>query len=83
MSNYIGTDVSVGNLVALELFFKKIPSNNGIAFVVIQHLDLTHIGIMSGLLQRMRQMKVLQATDMLRIKPNSVYVIPLIKVCTF
>ena len=45
------------------------------AFVVIQHLDPIHVGIMPELLQRMTQMKVLQATDMLRIKPKSVYVI--------
>lgn len=46
------------------------------AFVVIQYLDPTHVGIMPELLQRMTQMKVLQATVILRIRPNLVYVIP-------
>ena len=46
------------------------------AFVVIQHLDPTHVGIMPELLQRVTAMKVVQATDRLKVKPNSVYVIP-------
>ena len=72
----IGIGVSAGGLEALELFFNNMPNNSGMAFVVIQHLDPTHAGIMPELLQRMTQMKVLQATDVLRVKPNSVYVIP-------
>jgi len=46
------------------------------AFVVIQHLDPTHTGIMPELLQRITTMKVLQSTDGLKVKPNYVYVIP-------
>ncbi|WP_052257208.1 chemotaxis protein CheB [Flavobacterium sp. AED] len=72
----IGIGASAGGLEALELFFEKMPNNSGMAFVVIQHLDPTHVGIMPELLQRMTQMKVLQATDTLKVKPNSVYVIP-------
>lgn len=52
------------------------PNGTGMAFVIIQHLDPTHVGIMPELLQRMTEMKVFQATDALKIKPNSVYVIP-------
>jgi two-component system, chemotaxis family, CheB/CheR fusion protein len=72
----IGIGASAGGLEALELFFKNMPNNCGMAFVVIQHLDPTHIGIMPELLQRMTQMKVLQATDALKVKPNHIYVIP-------
>ncbi len=46
------------------------------AFVVIQHLDPTHAGIMPELLQRTTLMKVIQVTDNLRVKPNHVYVLP-------
>ncbi|HEX9151323.1 MAG TPA: chemotaxis protein CheB, partial [Flavobacterium sp.] len=72
----IGIGASAGGLEALELFFKNMPNNSGMAFVVIQHLDPTHVGIMPELLQRMTQMKVLQATDALKVKPNHIYVIP-------
>ncbi|MEI8047746.1 MAG: chemotaxis protein CheB [Bacteroidota bacterium] len=72
----VGIGASAGGLEALEQFFTSTPKDTGMAFVVIQHLDPTHIGIMPELLQRSTQMKVLQVTDHLQIKPNQVYVIP-------
>ena len=72
----VGIGASAGGLEALELFFKNMPKDNGMAFVVIQHLDPTHIGIMPELLQRITSMKVFQASDQLEVRPNSVYVIP-------
>ncbi|MEI6175039.1 MAG: chemotaxis protein CheB [Bacteroidota bacterium] len=72
----VGIGASAGGLEALEQFFGNMPKDNGMAFVVIQHLDPTHVGIMPELLQRITQMKVFQATDSLKVKPNCVYVIP-------
>jgi two-component system CheB/CheR fusion protein len=72
----IGIGASAGGLEALEQFFENMPKDNGMGFVVIQHLDPNHVGIMPELLQRITTMKVLQATDQLKVKPNCVYVIP-------
>ncbi len=72
----VGIGASAGGLEALEQFFKNMPENNGMAFVVIQHLDPNHIGIMPELLQRITTMHVFQASDRLIMKPNCVYVIP-------
>ena len=72
----VGIGASAGGLEALEEFFGNMPDNNGMAFVVIQHLDPDHVGAMPELLQRYTGMKVLQATERLRIKPNHVYIIP-------
>lgn len=72
----VGIGASAGGLEALEQFFGNMPNNCGMAFVVIQHLDPTYVGIMPELLQRITSMKVLQATDRLKVKPNCVYVIP-------
>jgi two-component system CheB/CheR fusion protein len=72
----VGIGASAGGLEALEQFFKNMPVNNGMAFVVIQHLDPNHVGIMPELLQRITGMKVVQASDKLKVKPNCVYVIP-------
>jgi two-component system CheB/CheR fusion protein len=72
----VGIGASAGGLESLELFFGNMPKNNGMAFVVIQHLDPNHVGIMPELLQRMTPMKVFQASDHLKVKPNCVYVIP-------
>lgn len=72
----VGIGASAGGLEALELFFSNMPKDNGMAFVVIQHLDPNHVGIMPELLQRITPMKVYQASDNLKVKPNCVYVIP-------
>jgi two-component system CheB/CheR fusion protein len=72
----VGIGASAGGLEALEQFFENMPEDNGMAFVVIQHLDPTHVGIMPELLQRITPMKVFQASDRLKVKPDCVYVIP-------
>jgi len=72
----VGIGASAGGLEALEQFFQNVPKKCGIAFVVIQHLDPNHVGIMPELLQRTTEMKVVQVTDHLQIEPNHVYVIP-------
>ena len=46
------------------------------AFVIVQHLDPTHKGIMAELLQRATGMKVIQVKDRTRVRPDCVYVIP-------
>ncbi|MBU1101787.1 MAG: PAS domain-containing protein [Bacteroidetes bacterium] len=72
----VGIGASAGGLEALELFLKNVPEQSNMAFVVIQHLDPTHKGIMVELLQRNTKMKVMQTRDRTRVKPNCVYVIP-------
>ena len=72
----VGIGASAGGLEALEQFFSNMPKNTGMAFVVIQHLDPNHAGIMPELLQRITPMTVIQATDACKVKPNCVYVIP-------
>lgn len=72
----VGIGASAGGLEALEQFFMNMPGDTGMAFVVIQHLDPTHVGIMPELLQRTTLMKVVQVTDNLRVESNRVYVLP-------
>jgi two-component system CheB/CheR fusion protein len=72
----VGIGVSAGGLEALEQFFENMPHDNGMAFIVIQHLDPDHPSMMPELLQRITPMKVYQATDRLIVKPDHVYVIP-------
>ncbi|NLO01902.1 MAG: PAS domain-containing protein, partial [Bacteroidales bacterium] len=67
---------SAGGLEALDLFLKNVPDNSGMAYVVIQHLDPTQKGMLPELLQRISSMKVFQAKDLMKVKPDSVYVIP-------
>ncbi|MES2149525.1 MAG: chemotaxis protein CheB [Pseudomonadota bacterium] len=72
----VGIGASAGGLEALELFFSAVPANCGLGFVVVQHLDPHHKGILVELLQRATPMPVVQASDLLAVVPGHVYVIP-------
>ena len=72
----IGIGASAGGLEALEHFLSHVPTNSGMAFVIVQHLDPTRKGIMPELLQRTTTMKVIQVKDRTRVQPDCVYVIP-------
>jgi two-component system CheB/CheR fusion protein len=72
----VGIGASAGGLEALEQFLRQVPPGCGIAFVIVQHLDPTHKGIMPELLQRITRMEVFQVKDRMRVKPDCVYVIP-------
>ncbi|HXT41261.1 MAG TPA: chemotaxis protein CheB, partial [Candidatus Angelobacter sp.] len=72
----VGLGASAGGLEALELFLKHVPAKSGLAFVIVQHLDPTHKGIMPELLQRATTMKVIQVKDRTKVRPDCVYVIP-------
>jgi two-component system CheB/CheR fusion protein len=72
----VGIGASAGGLEALETFLRHVPKSSGVAFVVIQHLDPTHKGMLVELLQRSTAMPVAQVMDQLRVEPDHVYVIP-------
>ncbi|MDD4993233.1 MAG: chemotaxis protein CheB [Paludibacter sp.] len=67
---------SAGGLEALEQFLTNVPENSGLAYIVIQHLDPTQVGMLPELLQRISKMPVSQVKDRTKVKPNCVYVIP-------
>ena len=72
----VGVGASAGGLEALEQFLGRVPAESGMAFVIVQHLDPTHKGIMPELLQRATSMKVVQVKDRTKVRPDCVYVIP-------
>ena len=72
----VGIGASAGGLEALEDFFSHTPADSGMAFVVVQHLDPTHKGMMPELLQRVTSMPVTQVRDRMKVKRDCIYVIP-------
>ena len=72
----VGIGASAGGLEALEQFLKNVPDKSGMAYVVVQHLDPTQKGMLPELLQRISKMKVFQVEDLMKVKPDCVYVIP-------
>jgi two-component system CheB/CheR fusion protein len=39
---YVGVGASACGLDALKKFLSNIPENNGMAFIIVQHMDPTH-----------------------------------------
>ena len=72
----IGIGASAGGLEAFELFFKAMPPDSGMAFVLIPHLDPGHASMLSEILQRITTMPVHEAEDPAVIEPDHVYIIP-------
>ncbi len=72
----VGIGASAGGLEALDEFFAHAPTDCGMAFVVIQHLDPTRKGMMPELLQRNTAMPVSEVKDRTRVEKNRIYVIP-------
>ncbi len=72
----VGIGASAGGLVALEQFLSHVPVNGGMAYVIVQHLDPHHEGMLVEILQRTTSMPVMQAKDLAQVTPDHVYVIP-------
>lgn len=72
----VAIGASAGGLEACESFFKAMPGDTDMAFVVVVHLDPNHTSLMPELLQKHSAMPVCQITDGVKIEPNNVYVIP-------
>src|SRR5882724_11567673 len=72
----VGIGASAGGLEALEAFFRSMPPDNGMAFVVVSHQPLHHVSLLPELLGRCTTMRVVEATDGMAIEPNCVYIAP-------
>ncbi len=72
----VGIGASAGGLEAFEAFFSAMPPDEDVAFILVSHLDPTHISIMPELIQKRTRMQVLQIKDGLLVEPNTVYVVP-------
>ena len=53
-----------------------LPAGNGMAFILVQHLDPTHESMMVDLLASHTAMTVRQATDGMLIEREHLYIIP-------
>jgi two-component system CheB/CheR fusion protein len=72
----VGIGASAGGLESFKKFFDAMPSDSGLAFVLIQHLDPTHESMMVELLAKHTKMQVSQVTKETTIETNHVYIAP-------
>ncbi|MFD1017194.1 CheR family methyltransferase [Winogradskyella rapida] len=69
----VGIGASAGGLDAIQNLFDHIPSDTGMAFIIIQHLSLDFKSLMPELLSKHTKMPIFTAEDKQTIKPNCIY----------
>jgi len=72
----VGIGASAGGLEAFEQFFRSVPPDSGMAFVLVSHLDPDHDSMLTEILQRATTMRVVEAQDQVKVMPNCVYALP-------
>jgi len=70
----VGIGASAGGLNALQLMLAQLPTQTGLAFVVVQHLAPDQPSILPELLQRTTAVPVQQAMHGLQLLPDHIYV---------
>ena len=76
MTPMVALGGSAGSIAALQEFFRAMPTDSGMVFVVIVHLAPGFESTLPELLGRSTPMPVLKAQDRVRVQPNAIYVIP-------
>lgn len=72
----VGVGASAGGLKPIEEFFSHMPTENGMAFVIVQHLSPDFKSLMDELLKRHTGMSIHRVTDGITLAANSIYLIP-------
>jgi len=65
-----------GELENLKDFFKYMPANSGIAFIIITHLEPNHISLLPELLQNYTLMTVTMIAQAIKVAANQIYILP-------
>ncbi|MEW4561471.1 chemotaxis protein CheB [Bremerella sp. JC770] len=71
----VGIGASAGGLESLELFFDHMPTDSGMAFVVVQHLSPDFESLMDQLLARHTKIQIHRVEDGIRVRPNAIYLL--------
>jgi two-component system CheB/CheR fusion protein len=72
----VGVAASAGGLEAFIELLSHLPTDTGMAFVLIQHLAPDHESLLSQILARVTQLPVCEVQNNTTVEPNHVYVIP-------
>jgi two-component system, chemotaxis family, CheB/CheR fusion protein len=74
----VGIGASAGGLAAFEAFFSgmPIPTEPGMAFVLVQHLAPDHKSLLTDILRRYTRMQICEVADGMAIQSNCAYIIP-------
>ncbi len=67
---------SAGGLEAFVQLLENLPSDLGMAYIFVQHLDPRHESMLTGIISRATPMPVVEVKDGMRVKPDQIHVIP-------
>ena len=71
-----GVGASAGGLESLERFFRNVPPDSGLAFIVVQHLSADHKSLMEELIRRFTAIPVSDARDGEELEADHIYLLP-------
>jgi two-component system, chemotaxis family, CheB/CheR fusion protein len=74
--HYAGIGASAGGLEALRTFVANLPIDEGLTYIIAQHMSPDHPSMMVELLARETKVTIQSATSGLKPKPNNVYICP-------
>ena len=75
-SPIVGVGASAGGLEAFTQLLEAMPTDSGMAFVLVQHLAPTHPSALAEILSRVTTMPVTEVHEVSTVEPNHIYVIP-------
>jgi two-component system CheB/CheR fusion protein len=75
----VGVGASAGGLESLERLFAHLPTNTGMAFVVLQHLSPDFKSLMDELLARRTSLPIRHAEHEVQVEPDTIYLLPPMK----
>jgi two-component system, chemotaxis family, CheB/CheR fusion protein len=72
----VGIGASAGGVEALERFFRSMPADNGMGFVVVTHVPPNRVSMLAAIIGRVAEMPVFDARDGETVEAEHVYVLP-------
>jgi len=72
----VGVGASAGGFEAFRELLRALPSDTGLALVLVQHLDPGHESLLAKLLSKATAMPVAEVEEGMEVEKNHVYVIP-------
>lgn len=75
-SHIVGIGASAGGLEALERLFQEMPTDTGMAFVIVQHLAPDFPSVLGDVLARRTRMPVRTVEDQMPVVANTLFLMP-------
>ena len=72
----VGLGASAGGLEALERFFRHVPQQTKLAFLIVQHLSPDYKSHMVELLSKYTPLAVQEAADGVTVAPGTIHLLP-------